>query len=201
LPETIAVSNEAKAFAVALGLIEESVVSSPAGNAKFLTLPRMPLPSVGREIANLEDDIFHHSKMLLSSLRFGEIRSSQYRGRIQDPYVLVNVLLERDRVGPCTAIGEDYTILESEGVIKTVRADDRLGRQFYMELRRREPAEIVMNLLKSGSRGIVERDRAIRNLELPLKYTSPEVTRPLAARQTAKHSPELMRRFLEAIRT
>jgi hypothetical protein len=201
LPESLSTSEETKTFAIGMGLVEESIVTSPAGNAKFLTLPRLPLPSVGSEAANLEDDIFHHSKMLLSSLRFGELRSQSGRGRIQDPFILVNTLLERDRIGPCTAIGEDYTILETEGVIKTIHADHKPGNQFYMELRRREPAEVVLSLLEAGSSGVVDSSQAFKDIELPLQYTAPEVTRPVAARQAAKQSPELIKKLLEAIRT
>ena len=200
-PESIRVSEGIKEFAIGLGLIEVSEVASPAGSAKFLTLPRLPLPSVGKQTVNLEDDVFHHSKMLLSSLRFGELRSSRSRGRINEPYVLVRTLLERDRVGPCTAIGQDYVILESEGVIRTSYADDRRGNQFYMELRRREPAEIVMNLLKSDGGSAINATSLTRSLELPLHYTGPEIARPIAARRTRNQNPEALRRFLEELRT
>lgn len=201
LPDSIRISEEMKTFAIGFGLVDESEVFSPAGNAKFLTMPRLPLPSVGSEKENLENDIFHHSKMLLSSLRFGELRSEYGRGRIDNPVVLVSMLLERDRVGPCTAIGEDYTILETEGVIRTIHAGDRPGHQFYMELRRKEPAEIVLNLLESGSGGVIDSGQISKGIELPLQFTAPEAARPVAAKRTAKNSPELMKKFLEELRT
>lgn len=200
-PESIEVTDEVKAFAVGLGLVEVSEVASPAGSAKFLTMPRLPVPSVGSQTANLEDDIFHHSKMLLSSLRFGELRSSPSRGKILEPYVLVRTLLERDRVGPCTAIGQDYVILEAEGVIKTIHAAARWGNQFYMELRRREPAEIVMNLLKSGGGSAIDATSLRGNLELPMHYAGPETARPAAAKRIKNQNPETFRRFLEELRT
>lgn len=200
-PESIKISPATRDFAIGLGLVEESEVTSPAGDAKFLTMPRMPIPSVGKEVANIDDDIFHHTKMLLSSLRFGELRSYTTRGKIQNPYVLVKALLDRDRIGPCTAIGQDYIILEMEGVIKTERATYKPGEQFYMELRRREPAEIVLNLLDSGSRSVVGAGSISKELELPMHYTGPEVARPVAARKTTKTDAESMRRFLEVLRT
>jgi hypothetical protein len=200
-PESVPVADETKQFAIAVGLIEMSEVASPAGSAKFLTMPRLPVPSVGKQIANLEDDVFHHSKMLLSSLRFGELRSSPSRGRIIEPHVLVSALLDRDRVGPCTAIGEDYVILEAEGVIKTVRAADRRGNQFYMELRRREPAEVVLNLLKSDGGRSINTTGVAKNLELPLQYTGPEAARPVAAKRTKNQNTEALKLFLEALRT
>jgi len=200
-PENIVVKDEIKNLAIGLGLIEESVVSSPAGSARFLTTPGLAPPSVGRETSHLEDDVFHHAKMLLSSLRFGELRSSAYRGRIIAPNVLVSALIDRDRVGPCTAIGEDYVILEGEGVIRTIPAKEKSGKQFYMELRRREPAEIVRGLLETGTSGTLDARSLPHSLELPFVYKGPETSRPIATRKAAKDDPETIRKFLEELRT
>jgi hypothetical protein len=200
-PESLQVSDEIKTLAIGLGLVEISEVSSPAGSAKFLTTPRLAPPSVGRETAHLEEDVFHHAKMLLSSLRFGELRSSPARGRIIDPPTLVRALINRDIVGPCTAIGEDYIILEGEGVIRTIPATQKVGRQFYMALRRREPAEIVLGLLESGSSAAIDAKSLPRSLELPLRYIGPEKSRPIAAKRAATQDPETIRRFLEELRT
>lgn len=200
-PENLSISEEIKTFAIGLGLVDVSVVSSPAGSAKFLTSPRLSPPSVGHETAQLEDDVFHHAKMLLSSLRFGELRSKPSRGKIIDPPTLVRALMNRDRVGPCTAIGEDYVILEGEGVIRTIPAKDKIGKQFYMELRRRESAEMVLGLLESGGSATIDARSLPKSLELPLQYAGPERSRPLAAKRAAAQDPETIRRFLEELRT
>lgn len=200
-PENLPVSEEIKTMAIGLGLLEVSEVASPAGTAKFLTSPRLAPPSVGSETNHLEDDVFHHAKMLLSSLRFGQLRSSTGRGRIVDPPVLVNALLDQDRVGPCTAIGEDYVLLEGEGVIRTVTAPHKPGRQFYMELRRREPAEIVLGILQTGTSSAIDAKSLPRSLELPLDYAGPEVARAGAARKMVARDPETVTRFLEELRT
>lgn len=148
--EDLAIPPRLHRLATHLGLVEVSRVMSPGGEARFLTLPRLAPPSVGRQVSGLEHDVFHHGKLLLSSVRFGETRSDPARGQIQAPAVLVGALLDRERIGPCTAIGQDYLLLESEGVIRTIPSERKPG-QFYMQLRRREPAELVLDLLEAGS--------------------------------------------------
>lgn len=200
-PGNIEVPEKIKTMAIGLGLVDENKVLSPAGEAIFFTTPGFALPSVGKEISNLEDDVFNHAKMLISSLRYGEFRSSQSRGRIIDPKWIVGALISRDRVGPCTAIGQDYVALEGEGVIRTIHAEHKPGEQFYMELRRSEPAEIVQNLLKSGRSPVIDAKSLPKNLELPFSYIGPEVPRPKAARKAIEHDPETIKRFYEELRT
>ncbi len=200
-PENVHVPPKIKTLAIGLGLIDENKVQSVAGEASFLTKPGFSLPSVGKEISNLEDDVFNHAKMLLSSLRYGELRSSMSRGRIVDPKWIIGALIDRDRVGPCTAIGQDYMALEGEGVIRTIRAENRSGEQFYMELRRSEPAEIVNKLLKPGKDHLIDAKSLPHNLELPISYTGPEVCRPEAAKKAVVQDPETIKRFYEELRT
>lgn len=200
-PENVNVPKKIKTLAIGLGLIDENKVQSIAGEASFLTKPGFSLPSVGKEVSNLEDDVFNHAKMLLSSLRYGEFRSTMTRGRIIDPKWIIGALVDRDRVGPCTAIGQDYVALEGEGVIRTIRAEHRSGEQFYMELRRSEPAEIVINLLKSGKDPLIDAKSLPGNLELPISYTGPEVSRPQAATKAVLQDPKTIKRFYEELRT
>jgi len=200
-PEDLDVPESILTQALGLGLVEVSEVASAAGSARFLTMPNLSPPSVGSETFHLEDDVFHHAKMFLSSLRYGQFRSSISRGRIISPPVLLRALLRNDRVGPCTAIGEDYTILEAEGVIRTIPADDRSGGQYYMELRRREPARMVLDLVQSGQTAQLDTRLIAGNLQLPSSYRGPEAERPIAARKAMKDDPESFRRFLEELRT
>jgi len=200
-PESIDVPQRVKTLAVGLGLVDESKVQGAAGEASFYTRPGLALPSVGKEISNLEDDVFNHVKMLLASIRYGEFRSYRSRGRIIDPKWILGALISRDRVGPCTAIGQDYVALEGEGVIKTIRAEYKSGEQFYMELRRLEPAAMAYDLLKSGKKATIDAKSLPRSLELPLSYTGPEISRPQAAQKAVLHDPETIKRFYEELRT
>lgn len=194
-------SESTKNLVVGLGLLEVSEVASPTGTARFVTSARMAPPSVGSQTSHLEDDVFHHAKMLLSSFRYGELRSIASRGRINDPAALVNSLLTRGEVGPCTAIGQDYVTLEANGVIRTVPANDRSGNQFSMELRRREPAQIVLDLFETGVSDTIAARSVPQNLQLPLSYTGPEAPRAAAHRRVVHHDAASMRAFMEELRT
>jgi len=141
-----------------------SKVASPAGVARFLTLPRLPVPSVGNEAANLEDDVFHHSKMLLSSLVLANFVRRPGEDKLSSHMCLLGVCSIVIALALAQPLAKDYVILESEGVIKTTHADDRIGNQFYMELRRREPAEVVMNLLKADGGSAMDATSPVQKL-------------------------------------
>ena len=194
-------SEATKQFVVGMGLVDVSEVVTGEGPVYFLTSPRLSPPSVGKETASLEDDVFHHAKMLLSSFKYGELKSSYGRGRILEPGALVNSLLYNNMVGPCTAIGEDYVNLEAHGVLRTVPARQVSGNQFYMELRRREPAQIVLDLLNSGASDAINTKAVPKNLKLPAGYIGPEVQRMAAYRRTVAYDPQSVEALMRDIRT
>src|SRR5208337_4567689 len=92
-------------------------------------------------------DCFHHAKMLLCCLKYGQLKSQASRGRITDPIWIISALLRGVEVGPCTAIGQDYNVLEKEGVISLRRARDRYGEQYYMRLRKKDVGELAKQVL------------------------------------------------------
>lgn len=190
-----------KNLAVGFGLLDVSEVSSPTGIVKFVTSARLAPPSVGSQTSHLEDDVFHHAKMLLSSFRYGQLRSTVSRGRIMDPAFLVDRLLSTGEIGPCTAIGQDYVTLEASGVIRTVPAKHKSGNQFSMELRRREPAQIVLDLFESGVSDTIAAKSVPQALQLPLDYTGPEAPGAAAYRRVVHQDTASMRAFMEELRT
>jgi hypothetical protein len=129
------------------GLIEALEVSSNYGNASFGTLPQLRLPDLNT--SSLLSDIYHKAKLLLSCIRYGQMKSVSGRGRIQDPLLIINALLNNRWVGPCTAIGEDYRILELQGVIETRKFSS--GSQYYMRLRQQEIGKLVKDILLYGT--------------------------------------------------
>ncbi len=181
--------------------MDVSEVPSPSGIVKFVTSAGLAPPSVGGQTSHLEDDVFHHAKMLLSSFRYGQLRSTASRGRINEPAVLVDRLLSQGEVGPCTAIGQDYVTLEANGVIRTRRANDRAGDQFSMELRRREPAQIVLDLFESGFSDTIAARSVPQSLQLPLGYTGPEAPQAAAYRHVVHHDAKSLRSLMEGLRT
>lgn len=97
----------------------------------------------------LSKDLIDDSKLLLNSLRYGELYSPPGRGRINSPAVLVGALISRGEVGPATAIGEDYPLPLARGIVNITESRMQPGR-FFMELRKTDVAESVRDVLEQN---------------------------------------------------
>lgn len=202
LKENCGVPDEIIQLAANLGLIEVVTVNSAGSgliSADFVMPPSVKIK--GMNMDTLEDDIFHNAKLLLSSIRFGEQRSIASRGRIMDPVILMSRLIEDNEVGPCTAIGEDYVVLETEGVIETNKAEHKTGEQYYMSLRRREPAVIVKRLLESGFRETHKNTGATQDIAFPTSFNPPEIFKVVSSSQLNKSTTEARQQLILELRT
>jgi hypothetical protein len=94
-------------------------------------------------------DLIDDAKLLLNSLRYGELYSPPGRGRIDDPSVLIAALIGRGQVGPATAIGDDYPLPLARGIVSITESRMRPGR-FFMELRKTDVAESVRDVLEQN---------------------------------------------------
>jgi hypothetical protein len=128
-----------------IGLLDGITVKSRIGSATFLTTPHLRGQGVGS--FPLSEDVFHKAKILLSCLRFGQRKSFTGRGKISTLDMMLNIvnkLLRGEWVGPATAIGEDYILLEADGVIQTEKAAPY---GYLMKLRQREVGELVRQMI------------------------------------------------------
>jgi hypothetical protein len=128
-----------------VGLLDGITVQSRIGSATFFTTPQLKGQGLGTFA--LSKDVFHKAKILLSCLRFGQTKSSFGRGRISTQEKMLNIinkLLRGEWVGPATAIGEDYALLEIDGVIQT-KPSSPYG--FEMKLRQKEVGELVRQMI------------------------------------------------------
>ncbi|MCU4716026.1 hypothetical protein OCE25_27640 [Bacillus cereus] len=128
-----------------IGLLDGVTVQSQFGSATFFTTPQIRGQGVGN--FSLSEDVFHKAKVLLSCLRYGQTKSISGRGRISTLDKMLNIinkLLRGQWVGPATAIGQDYALLEIDGVIQT-RPSQPYG--FEMKLRQQEVGEIVRQMI------------------------------------------------------
>ena len=182
-----------------VGLFDTLVVQSPVGDAAFVTTPQLQGISISRPI--LSADVFHKVKLLLSCLRFGESKSTHSRGRIESFTMMMNIVRKLNRgeeVGPCTAISEDYQLLEAQGVIKTRSG---YGNTRYMLLRQLEVGQLVAQMLEYHMAIPEAATAAGRLLDQPLaQHITPEGHRPVQAKMT-KGTREARARLLHAIRT
>lgn len=110
-------------LAIGIELISRTGVINNNRTKRFLITPHF--------YSDLEDqfgeDVCDRVKIFLDSIRNGQHFSNSSRGRILDPSVLLSALLNRGSIGPCTAIGEDYTMAEKAGIISIKRSNFKPG--------------------------------------------------------------------------
>ena len=134
---------------VKAGLIDLSGIRVAAGGVskEFPTTPSAwGILSLTGFSAPVGNDVIDDAKVLFNSFRYGELYSRPARGRITQPIVLVRALINRGQIGEATAIGEDYPLPLARGIIGVTESRLKPG-QFYMELRKRDVAEAVLDVL------------------------------------------------------
>lgn len=175
----------------AIGFYDVSTVSNDKESVEFITRPSA-FNKFGR--ADISDS-FDLAKALIASLQYGMSRSSGGRGRIFMLEKLMNKLIAGMAVGPCTAIGQDYRILELRGVVRVTPNRDGM---FTMRLLKRDVGELALQVLQSG-------DASERSLTaLPgspvAEFTGPEANR-MRTRQEGKQKSLDVRKALDVLRT
>jgi len=99
---------------VAAGALDLNQVANEQGNHVFVTSP-----SAFHKFVNpLIDDCFDMAKLLVAALTYGMEARPSHQGRISYLPALLRKLIRGYEVGPATAIGHDYRILEINRVVK-----------------------------------------------------------------------------------
>lgn len=125
------------------GLLDICKVSTKVGLEKgFVFTPRM-WGSLG--IEKLIPDLYDDVKLFLSSVSFGK----HYSGisRIKYPVELVEALIQRGKVGPATAIGTDFILLEKHGIVE-IKEDPHWKGRCNMYLIKEDIAKTALEILK-----------------------------------------------------
>lgn len=127
-----------------IGMYDFSEVSNLTETKTFVTKP-----SAFSKYGNpFEEDAMDLAKAFVSSLYYGMNFSSTGRGKISMLKALMQKLINGYEVGPATAIGQDYKLLELKRVIK-IRHEG--GYHYYMKLLKRDIGELAMQVLESGN--------------------------------------------------
>ena len=126
-------------------------------------------------------------------------RSAYGRGQIQAIEPLLRKLIAGGHVGPVTAIGQDYRVLELKGVVQVIPyANDR----FYLKLLKKEVGEIALLVLTSGN---ASEHALISDSLIPstaaTQFSGPEVNRDLLRKKQVKVNPTATNNMLDALRT
>ena len=144
------------------------------------------------------DDAFDLAKALVAALSYGMTLRSQGTGRIGSISALLSKLIGGHEIGPATAIGEDYRILEIKGVIQT-RPGPLYGHM--MKLRKRDIGQMALAVLTTGEAA------SSKALDRPFEgsmsgYVGPEQTRSeFRRKRQAPESKKMTRDVLAALRT
>lgn len=139
-------------LAINTGMIKPTTIISTRGIEKDFGFS----PNILQD-AYYDDDILDDVKLFLASLRFGE-NYTQY-STIEDSIRFLEYLIRNGDIGPHSANGTDYNLLERRGIVKVVTKTkqkwsnyhncytDRTG--YCLELIRKDVAEEALKILKS----------------------------------------------------
>lgn len=176
----------------AAGMYDISVISNHEGDATFVTKP----DAFHKFSDPLVDDAFDLAKALVAALTYGMTLSSAGRGRIFMIGALLRKLNRGEEVGPATAIGEDYKVLEYRSVIRVTRYRG----MYKMKLLKKDVGEMALQVLTTGdiTPGSV--------LDRPMPgsmtaYTGPENSRARFRRDQSEPSRRHTQDVLHALRT
>jgi hypothetical protein len=175
-----------------IGFIDESSIGNESGTFSFITRPS----SFSKFTNSAADDAFDLAKAFVTSLTYGMISSPYGRGRIRMVEALMQKLIVGSWVGPATAIGQDYKVLEMKGVIEVRPAGE--GR-FYMRLLKKEVGELALLVITEGE--VI----GAPLLKLPSvsvnKYNGPETNRTIIRKRQAEPLKRGVAQLLRELRT
>ncbi len=175
----------------ATGALEVNIVSNETGEHAFVTLPG----SFHKFVNPLIDDSFDMAKALVSALSYGMHLRSPSVGRIFSVELLLNKLINGHTIGPATAIGADYRVLEVNRVVEVFQETNNM---FSMKLLKKDVGQIALQVLKSGNGNA---ETISSPLSAPMTgYTTPETTREKTRKKQSKPSKRQTHDILNALR-
>lgn len=178
---------------MAAGMYDVNMVANPSGEFGFVTRPS----AFHKFNDPIADDAFDLAKALVAALTFGMTQSDTGRGKIEMIGALLRKLVNGGTVGPATAIGEDYRVLEHKGVLKLAKGSSY---GWMMKLLKRDVGEMALAVLTTGETAADVVDRPLPGVLNG--YSGPERTRT-EFRQKKQTPPSRKHTFdvLSALRT
>ena len=127
----------------AAGIFDVSEVSNDKETVLYVTRPS----AFGKFGNPFADDALDLAKAFVTCLTYGMTRRTADRGRIKMVRALLRKLINGQSVGPATAIGQDYRVLEMNRVIELTPAT---GNLYYMRLLKREVGVLALEVVSIG---------------------------------------------------
>lgn len=178
---------------VAAGVYDLNEVSNEVGLHLYVTSPA----AFHKFVDPMVDDCFDMAKSLVSALTYGMRTRSASEGRINALSLLLGKLIRGGEVGPATAIGNDYRVLESNRVVK-LRPDRRPG-LFFMRLLKVEVGQLALEVLTKGN---ADEGSLIELPGAPMSgYVGPEESRVSLRRRQGSLSKKATMNILESVRS
>ncbi|MHA7969684.1 hypothetical protein [Rhizobium sp. CAU 1783] len=176
------------------GMYDINHVMNQTGEFGFVTKPA----AFHKFNDPMADDAFDLAKALVAALTYGMTLRSSGTGRIGMISALLNKLISGNEIGPATAIGEDYRVLEMKGVIQT-RPGSRYG--YLMKLKKRDIGQMALAVLTTGE--AASTNAIDRPFEGSMSgYQGPEASRTdFRRKRQTKESKKLTGDILAALRT
>ena len=175
----------------AAGVLDVNTVSNEAGEHAFVTLPG----AFHKFVNPMIDDSFDMAKALVSALSYGKQQRRPSTGRIKSIEWILGALLQGRKIGPATAIGADYRVLEQNRVVELSPATSNM---FYMRLLKREIGELALSVLKQGDAN-PESIGVLPSVPM-VSYTGPERARERVRKNQRKPSRQHTHDILSALR-
>jgi hypothetical protein len=177
----------------AAGLFDFNIVGNETGDHCFVTAPA----AFHKFVSPLVDDSFDMAKALVAALTYGMTTRPSNQGRIDYLPQLLRALIRGSEVGPASAIGQDYRVLEVSRVV-ALRPDARYPDRFYMSLKKCEIGELALQVLTTGT---AAPDTLTVLPEASMThYTPPEAARANFRKQQSKPSRRQTLDVLQALR-
>jgi hypothetical protein len=175
----------------AAGLYEVNTVSNEHGEHAFVNSPG----AFHKFVNPLIDDSFDLAKALVSALTYGMTLRHTSRGRIISVDWILGALIQGRTIGPATAIGNDYRVLEQNRVVQITPAGSGM---FRMRLLKREIGQLALQVLTKG-------DANAEAINVPPSspmtgYVGPEQSRVRVRRNQKQPSKRATRDILSALR-
>jgi len=174
-----------------IGMYDFNEVSNSQEAKTFVTKP-----SAFSKYGNpFEEDALDLAKAFVSSLYYGINFSTAGRGKITMVKALLRKLVNGNEVGPATAIGEDYKLLELKRVIQ-LRSEPN-SPMYHMRLLKKDIGALAMQVLEFGD--TTEQTVVGSNISGNVtNYVGPEQKR---YDNRKKQNPEFKKSIAELLRT
>ena len=177
-----------------IGFIDVNVVSNNKEEVGYVTLPS----AFSKYSSSMIEDAFDLAKAFVASLTYGMTKSSYIRGQITMIDRLLSALISGREVGPVSAIGQDYKILELKGVV-SVRHGTKNGRSGpIMKLLKKEVGELALQAIRQGD--ISEQSVPSLPGAAITKFRGPEANRETLRRNQIQRSPSETNDMINSLR-